>query len=115
MQIPHNWHVRREQAGPREIGSCRYQRQSRALCSNQVIGAPSGYQLLVVVAEVKRDVLPLSLPALQEALILRLDPLLHPRAGSLRKLGVSCLVSDINQLIVLNGLLDGQVCESHAS
>jgi len=71
---------------------------------------------LIVVAEVKRDILPLSLSALQEALVLRLDPLLHLcRAGSLREFGISCLVSDINQLIVLNGLLDGQVCESHAS
>lgn len=71
---------------------------------------------MIVVAEVKRDVLPLGLPALEEALVLGLDPLLHPcSAGSLRELGVGCLVSDINQLIVLHGLLDGQVCESHAS
>ena len=71
---------------------------------------------MIVVAEVKRDVLPLGLPALEEALILRLDPLLLPcRAGSLHELGISCLVSDINQLIVLHGLLDGQVCEGHAS
>lgn len=115
MQISHNWHVRREQAGPGDIRSCSYQRQGCALCSNKVIGAPGWYQLLIVIAEVERDILPLRLPAFEETLILRLDPLLYPRASSLRELGIDCLIGDINQLSVLDGLLDGQVCEGNAS
>ena len=70
---------------------------------------------MIVVAEVKRDILPLCLPAFEETLVLRLDPLLYPWAGSLHELGISCLIGDINQLVVLNGLLDGQVCESDAA